>query len=215
MRSYSLLGALVVVLLAMSLVAVFAQYPPAPTPIPHERVVALAQAAGAGAVSGNLVVGGMTVFYPNGYPAYIVEKSVMLRVCGSTGGCVYVTATLTQTGLGEYTYSFPLPSSVSGTVKIILQFNSLTDWYGTSYPTDDTVIGTYTLTSASSAAQGSSSAASGLPGRAAGNPNVMRTTEPLEQNVQPQANLLMVSLLVTLCFVGLALIAIPRRTPIR
>jgi hypothetical protein len=153
----------------------------------------------------------MTVFYPNGKPAYIFEKNVMLRVCGSTGGCVHVTATLTQTGLGEYTYSFPLPSSVSGAVSIILQFNSLTDGYGTSYPTDDTVIGTYTLTLASSAAQGSSSAASGSRGMAAGNPNVMRTTEPLEQKVQPQANLLMVSLLVTLCFVGLALIAIPRK----
>lgn len=215
MRFYGLVGVLAVVLLAMSLVAVFAQYPPTPAPIAGEHVVALAQAAGAGAVSGNLVVGGMTVFYPNGRPAYIFEKNVMLRVCGSTGGCVYVTATLTQTGLGEYTYSFPLPSSVSGAVRIILQFNSLTDEYGTSYPTDDTVIGTYTLAPASSAAQGSSSAASGLRGMAAENPNVMRTTEPLEQNVQPQANLLMVSLLVTLCFVGLALIAIPRITPLR
>jgi len=135
MKSYSLLGALAILFLAISVVTVFAAFYP-PQPI-------LIIPPGAAALVGNEVAGSFTITYPNGRPLILTETTVTLRVCGSTGGCVLVSATLTPTGTGTYTYSFTAPSGVSGAVTITLPAGSFTDSYGTSFPGADTVIGTY------------------------------------------------------------------------
>lgn len=136
MKSYSLLGTFAILLISMSIVTVFAAfYPPAPI---------VTVPSGAPALVGSQVSGTFTITYPNGQPLTLIQTAVNLRVCGSTGGCVSVTATLTPTGNGGYTYSFTAPTSVSGAVTVTLPAGTFTDSYGNSYPGADMVLGTYT-----------------------------------------------------------------------
>jgi hypothetical protein len=121
----------------MSVGAVFAQYAPSPGISPVGSVASV----------GNTVTGSVTATYPDGTHVVLssVYTTVMLRVCGTTGGCVLVQATFTPTAtIGTYTFSFQHPSSVTGKVTVILPAGSLKDSFGNPLPAKDTIIGTYT-----------------------------------------------------------------------
>jgi hypothetical protein len=117
-----------------------------------------------------------------------------------------VTATLTQTGPGTYSYSFTIPAGITGTVTIILPAGSLTDIHGRAFPSVNTVIGTFTTGSASAPAIAASSVKYSKE-----SPSVMQTAQPLEQASQPQINLLIPALLALLSIAGLALLALPNK----
>lgn len=84
--------------------------------------------------------GVLTVTYPNGRPVSLAQETVTLRVCGTAQGCVTVEAILIQTGPGAYSYSFTVPSAFNGAVTVTLPAGSLTDSYGTSFPSSDTAV---------------------------------------------------------------------------
>lgn len=95
---------------------------------------------------GGVESGGLTIMYPNGYPVTVPQTQMALRVCGTAGGCVLVQAPLTMTAPGTYSYSLTLPSTISGTVQVIIPAGSLTDSYGTAIPNADVIIGTLSIT---------------------------------------------------------------------
>jgi hypothetical protein len=115
---------------------------------------------------------------------------------------------LTQTGLGTYSYSFTIPTGITGTVSIILPAGSLTDIHGTGFPSVDTLIGTFTTGSASAPAVAASPVKYSKE-----SPSVMQTTQPLQQASQPQINLLIPALLAFLSIAGVALVVLPNKAP--
>ena len=173
-------------------------------PIVHHGPPTVLTVTGAPALSSNKVTGLLSFTYPNGQRVTLTSTSVTLRLCG-TGGCTTVLATLTSTGPGTYSYSFTLPSTVTGSVSIVLPAGSLTDSYGTPFPSSDMVIGTFSTGTSSVAA---------MPGSPMNpvSPSVMQTADPIEQTTQPQINLLVPALLAVLAIVGVALAALPKRT---
>ena len=82
-------------------------------------------------------------------------------------------------------------------INIVLPAGSLTDQYGAPFPNVDTVIGTFTVGSGTSAPAN------------AGSP----LTNPAEETAQPQLNLLIPSLLALLSILGVALVAFPNKVP--
>jgi hypothetical protein len=162
-------------------------------------------APGAPTVVGTQVSGLLTLTFPDGTSVTVTETTVTLRLCGASG-CTTVSATLTPTGPGTYSYAFTIPSGLTGPVTIILPAGSLTDTQGTGFPSVDTAIGTFTAGSASAPALAASSVKYSKQSQA-----VMHTTQPLEQASQPQINLLIPALLALLSIAGVALVALPNK----
>ena len=158
---------------------------------------------GAPSLVGTQETGIVSFAFPDGLAVSVKQSSVKLELC-TASGCTAVAATLTQTAAG-YDYSFTIPSTVSGSVDVILPAGSLTDQYGAPFPSVDTVIGTFTAGSSASAP-----AAAGSP--LTKSSSLMRTTNPVEQTAQPQVNLLIPSLLALLSIIGVALLAFPTKT---
>jgi hypothetical protein len=116
-----------------------------------------ALAGGAGAPA--IFSGAISVIYADGTPVVLSTNQVILKLC--TTICVTVTASLTQTSPGIYTYSFLLPASATGTVTIYVTAYGLADDDGRVFPSVDTSIGTYayapSITTGTSAPVGTTS----------------------------------------------------------
>ena len=193
---------LVVLLLTMTVASVagsgYGAGSPGVLPSPHPPTLS----EGASSLVGTALTGTLTLAYPSGVPVTIKQTSVTLDLCNAAG-CTTVTATISHTPSG-YAYSFNVPPTMTGTVDIILPAGSLTDQYGISFPSVNTVVGTYTA--------GSTGTTSGGSPLASMSPSPMRTTNPMEQTTQPQINLLIPTLLALLSIAGVALVAVPTKT---
>jgi hypothetical protein len=92
-------------------------------------------------LSPSLFSGAISVIYADGTPVVLSTNHVILDLCNTS--CVKVTATLTQTAPGAYTYSFTPPTSLTGTVTIYIEAYGLADDNGRMFPSIDTSVGTY------------------------------------------------------------------------
>lgn len=196
----------VVVMLLLSTtvasVAAIGGYGPGAGLVPSPSLPGLTY-SGAPSLVGTQETGVVSFAFPDGVAVSVSQSSVKLELC-TASGCTTVPATITRTTSG-YDYSFTIPSTVSGSVDVILPAGSLTDQYGAPFPNVDTVIGTFT------AGSSTGTAASGSP-LTNQSPSLMRTTNPVEQTAQPQLNLLIPALLALLSIVGVALVAFPSKT---
>jgi len=181
-----------------------AGYGPGATIIIHTGTPTVTPIPGAPALVGTLLTGLLRLTYANGHPVLLTTTTTTLRLCG-TGGCVNVPATIISTGLGSYSYSFNIPSAITGNVQIILPAGSLTDSYGNRFPAVNTVIGTFTVPS--------TTPTSIPPSGSAVSPSVMQTAYPTEQTTQPQITLLVPAVLALLTVLGVALVMLPNRKP--
>lgn len=178
MKPIGLLTVLVMLLLVTTTVSVAASgYPPDPGIKPPSPTPGVTGPPGAPALSGSQMSGLLSVTYPNGHPVTLTQTMVTLQLCVA-GACTSVTATLSQTVSGTYSYSFTVPSTVSGAVSIVVTAGSLTDEYGTSFPSVNTVVGTFSITSSPPAIAGSP-----LTSKSSSSP--MDTTNPTVQTAQP------------------------------
>ena len=148
MKPKGLFAVVVVLLLTTTIASVArAQYAPTPIVIPRGPVFNPNPSVGIvpspPVLAGTKLSGFLTVNYPDERPVTVTQTTVTLQLCTSAG-CSPVTATLTQTAPGTYSYSFTVPSTVTGAVSIMIPAGSLTDGFGTSFPGANTVIGTFT-----------------------------------------------------------------------
>ena len=109
-----------------------------------------------------LFSGAIGVLYADGTPVVLDSNRVVLDLCGSfnynytrttttnssNSSCTTVSASLNQTAPGIYTYSFTLPSSLTGTITIYVKAYALADDNGRIFPQIDTSIGAYAYTPA-------------------------------------------------------------------
>ena len=159
---------------------------------------------GAPALVGVLMTGLLSLTYPDGRPVTLLTTTTTLRLCTSSG-CVNVPATLTSTGPGTFSYSFNLPTSLTGAVTVILPAGSLMDSYNNQFPAAPTMIGKFTVPSTTP----TSVPASG----SAVYPSVMQTAYPTEETTQPQVTFLVPAVLAVLAILGVALVTLPNRKP--
>jgi hypothetical protein len=151
---------------------------------------------GAPALAGgapSLFSGVISVLYADGTPVVLSTNQVTLNLCNTS--CETLTASLTQTSPGTYTYSFTPPTALTGTVTIYIKAYGLADDNGRIFPSVDTSIGTYAYspsTTSSSQQLGTSLPPAGTPPapltRQAVNtsqnpthPNNPTTTSPVEE----------------------------------
>lgn len=152
MRGFRVLPVLAVLLVATTFASVFASG--------YSVGVPLLGTTGAPALSGSQFTGIMTVLYADGKPVALASNSVTLYICSNSvtvlqsTGCVTIRTTLEQTAPGTYAYSFTPPSSLTGTITIMVPAGALADENGKIFPAVGTQIGTYAtpgLTSSSPA----------------------------------------------------------------
>jgi hypothetical protein len=139
MRILRVMPILFVLLFSLSIASVYAAGYTVANPILGTTGAPALAPASAPGLSSNFA-GVMTVRYADGMPVVLSTNHVTLKVCGAS--CETVSATLTQTDSGAYTYSFA-PPSLSGTVTVIVQAGSLADDNGRIFPSVGTQIGTY------------------------------------------------------------------------
>jgi len=88
------------------------------------------------------IQGVLSFWYADQSPVFLADNTVTLQICTPTV-CENVQATMTPVGSGRYSYSFPHPQSISGTVTIIVPAYALADQNGVQFPSVETVIGNY------------------------------------------------------------------------
>lgn len=203
------MGILSILLLTVSLSAVFsvfvAGYDPGGDPRNHSTPIIKVGAPAINATLGNATIGVFNLLYPDGVPVVLNNVQVTLRLCTST--CTLVLATLTETAPGIITYSLPAVPSLTGAVTIILPAGSMTDNYGRSFPSVDTVIGSYFASSGGTTASKQASSPQPWPG-------VLQQAAPVTE--QPTVNgtpleIVLAILIVTLSTLGL--LVLPSRKP--
>jgi len=148
MKTIRLVAALSVLLFTMSIASVFANGYAVGVPI----IGAIGAAAmGAPPLNGGVppITGGLSFVYADQSPVFLVYNMVTFQLCTPTI-CENVQATLTRVQPRLYTYSFPMPQSISGAVTIIVPAYALTDENGKQFPSVDTVIGSYSAGTAPS-----------------------------------------------------------------
>ena len=131
----------------------------------------------------SLFSGVITVLYADGTPVVLEFNTVNLDLCGGSGTCSVVVATLKQTAPGTYAYSFT-PPSLNGTVTIYVKAYALADDNGRIFPQVDTSIGAYSYTP-SSPSSSSSSAATPPPALPPANTPTMPPLTSQAVNTQP------------------------------
>jgi hypothetical protein len=159
--------------------------------------------------SPSLFSGAMSVLYADGTPVVLSTNKVTLSICNTS--CVTVTASLTQTAPGTYTYSFTPPTSLTGTVTIYIKAYGLADDNGRIFPSVDTSVGTYAF--APSTTTGTS-APIGTANAPAGTPLSPLTSQAVNTSKsQPTATFPIETLLITLSVLAVAgcLLVIPKR----
>jgi hypothetical protein len=141
MRNARLLAVLAVTLFAMSIASVFAAGYSVSVPI-----IAAFGPAGIGAPPTNgappLVSGTVTFQYADGSPVTLTENVIPLQLCSSSS-CITVDSTFAQVSAGTYSYSYSLPTKLSGTITITIPAYVLADNNGKQFPSVDTVIGSF------------------------------------------------------------------------
>jgi hypothetical protein len=141
MRNGHLLAALAVTLFTMSIVSVFGAGYQVSVPI-----VGIAGPAAIGAPPPNgappLVSGTVTLQYADGSPVTLTQSSVTLELCSSSS-CASVDSTFKQINPGIYSYSYSLPTTISGPITITIPAYGLADDNGKQFPSVDTVIGSF------------------------------------------------------------------------
>ncbi len=136
--NFRLVTLVVIVLALASISSVYAQAYGATAPSFTTGTAGISVSAGGG------VTVGVGLTYPNGKPATLTGITTTLTVCG-TGGCQTVTATITSSGNGQYSFSYTQPSGISGACTVTVPAGSLTDTNGNSFPAVNTEIGSYTV----------------------------------------------------------------------
>src|SRR5208337_4853545 len=118
MRNGHLFVALAVTLFTMSIVSVFAAGYQVSVPI-----IGATGPAGIGAPPTNgappLVSGTVTLQYADGSPVTLTQSAVTLQLC-STSSCINVDSKFKQDSPGTYTYSYSLPTTITGPITITL-----------------------------------------------------------------------------------------------
>jgi len=141
MRNGHLFVALAVTLFTMSIVSVFAAGYQVSVPI-----IGATGPAGIGAPPTNgappLVSGTVTLQYADGSPVTLTQSIVPLDLC-SSNSCVSVDSTFKQVSPGTYSYSYSLPTTLSGPITITIHAYVLADDNGKQFPSVDTVIGSF------------------------------------------------------------------------
>jgi hypothetical protein len=159
--------------------------------------------------SPSLFSGAINVIYADGTPVVLSTNKVILNVCNTS--CATLTATLTQTAPGSYTYSFTPPTSLTGTVTIYVKAYGLADDNGRMFPSVDTSIGTYgfapSITTGTSAPIGTTSTPP------AGTPVSPLTRQAVNSVQTPTQTFPIGALLAVLSVLGLAgcLLILPSR----
>ena len=204
MKPIGPLTVVVMLLLSTTVASVAASgYGPGAGIVPSPGGVPTVGYYGAPSLVGTQESGLLTFAFPDGVAVTVKQSAVKLHLC-TASGCAIVPATLTPTASG-YSYSFTIPSTVSGSVDVILPAGSLTDQYGAPFPNVDTIIGTFTVGSGTSTPANAGSPLTNP------SPSLTRTTNPAEEIAQPQVNLLIPSLLALLSILGVALVAFPNK----
>ena len=184
MRTMRLMAALALLSFIMFLAPVFAQAYGGNDPT--IRAPPILGTTGAPALtSPQLFSGAISALYANGRPVILGSAQVNLELC-SGSGCVTIPTTLTFVAPGQYTYSIS-PPSLTGTVIIYVQADTLIDLYGRAFPSVITQIGTYSAptssssTSATAGAQPTVDSTRQASNIASSSPKLMREAPPLTQ----------------------------------
>jgi len=141
MKEFRIVVAALVMFLAIGIVSVYANTGEGTVGLPILGTTG-APALSAGAPA--LFSGAISVLYADGTPVILEDNTVLLDICNSSS-CSTVTAKLTQTAPGTYTYSFT-PPPLTGTVTIYVKAYALADDNGKIFPQVDTSIGAYVNT---------------------------------------------------------------------
>jgi hypothetical protein len=208
MRATWLVAALCVLFFSATTGSVFA--------VGYEIAVPILGTSGAPALVGSNFAGIITVLYADGRPVVLGSNQVDLNLCSSNSTgltCETLRTTLDQTAPGTYSYSFAVPTSLTGTVIVYIRAGSLEDDNGRIFPTVDTQISSY-ATPSSSPGQNSQSASPlpaspPLPEQSSNQPinQAVVSTQPRQSSPIVQVILVLTVLLLA----GLGLLAAPRR----
>jgi hypothetical protein len=216
MRNGHLLVALAVTLFTMSIVSVFAAGYQVSVPI-----IGATGPAGIGAPPTNgappLVSGTVTLQYADGSPVTLTQSVVPLQLCSSSS-CVSIASTFKQVSPGTYSYSYSLPTTLSGPITITITAYDLADNNGKQFPSVDTVIGSF-VAPASTTSQSlppTQNSGANLPGQV-GTPILQQSNQLYNQAaVTPQPNsespiTLIVVALTVLLLTASGLVILPSR----
>jgi hypothetical protein len=203
MKSLRLVAVTVVMFLALGMASVYAN------PDGNLGLPILGTTGAPALAAPSLFSGAISVLYADGTPVVLQTNQVALNLCNTT--CVPVTATLTQTAPGTYTYSFTPPTSMTGTVTIYIKANGLADDNGRVFPSVDTSIGTYAFSPSTTSSASQQPATSAPP---AGSPVAPLTRQAVNTTPsQPTTTSPVEALLLTLSALTVAgtLLVIPKR----
>lgn len=197
MRSIWFSATLGVLLLALLVVSVSAQYPPEVIIVEPPTII----------IVDHSITVTVAFTYPDGTPIVLKDPHMTIRACGD-GGCIQIIVYINPDG----TFSVPVTPELTGTVTLWIVANSLTDSFGTTFPTVDTEIGTVTVPAGSVAPPGTVfQSYEKLPESA--RPTLSRVAQPAvtQKTMKPQPSYTIPSLLAFLVIAGAVMVLLPRR----
>jgi hypothetical protein len=158
---------------------------------PAEAIVVTAPA-----ISGKSIIGVLALTYPDGTKVVLSPPTMTVRICGSSG-CTTQTVTVNADG----SYSIPIPTGATGTLTVYIVAGSMTDSFGATFPSVDTLLGSVTVPS---------SVPGGSP-PATSQPSLFRVAGVATQNAAQVTVYGVVAVLLMLAAVGAVMILAPRR----
>jgi len=163
---------------------------------------------GAPALSGTEFTGILTAVYADGTPVVLGSEKVVLELCAVN--CVTQPVILKQTAPGTYAYSFIPPSSLTGTITILVGAGSLADDNGRIFPDVDTQIGTYATPSLSSSSPSTAGDRTALPANPVRQSDLEREALALQEPKESSPVVIVLTVVMVLTVAGVLLI-FPRK----